>query len=139
MAHALAWAVGLWLAFWPTYSGVSVTPALPGSETTPFSDTLIGVNGLYVIWLLAVPVLLTGLALLALRTANTRRRVGRTILLWVPAVALLGFCAVAILSIGVFYLPAALSLLIAASADCIGSRNDVQETVHSPLGRIEWR
>ena len=69
-AHALAWAAGVWLAFWPTYEGVSVTATLhgePGGEVTRSSATAIEANGLYVTLLLLVPILLTGIALLAFR------------------------------------------------------------------------
>ena len=122
-AHALAWAAGVWLTFGPAYAGVSVTPVLrgdgSGSEATRYTATLIEVNGLYVIFWLLVPVVLTGIALLAVQlTNNSQAR--RKILLWGPVVALLGFCAVAILSVGVFYLPAALALLFAAVTDSRG-------------------
>ena len=113
-AHALAWAAGVWLTFGPAYVGVSVTPVLrgdgSGSEATRYTATLIEVNGLYVILWLLVPVVLTGIALLAVQlTNNSQAR--RKILLWGLVVALLGLCSVTILSVGVFYLPAALALL----------------------------
>ena len=131
-AHALAWAAGVWLTFGPAYVGVSVTPVLRdesetpvlrgdgfGSEATRVTATLVEVNGLYVIFWLLVPVVLTGIALLAVQlTNNSQAR--RKILLWGPVVALLGFCAVAILSVGAFYLPAALALLFAAVTDSRG-------------------
>lgn len=126
-AHAFAWAAGIWLAFGPAYEGVSGTAALPGEpggEATRFTATLIEVNGLYVIWLLAVPILLTGVPLLVIRRPAAGR-VGRKILLWVPAAALLGFCAMAIFSIGLFYLPAALALITAAATDSTGRTSDV--------------
>ena len=115
-SHALAWAAGVWLAFGPIYHGVSATPVLPGEsggEVTRFTATLIEVNGLQVILLLIVPVLLTGIALVAVQLLDAKRT-GRKILLWVSAVVLLGFCAVGIFSIGMFYLPAALALLVGA-------------------------
>ena len=128
-AHALAWAAGVWLTFGPAYEGVSVTPVLrdasetpvlrsdgSGSEATRYTATLIEVNGPYVILGLLVPVVLTGIALLAVQLANNSQA-RRKILLWGPVAALLGFCAVSILSIGVFYLPALLALLCAAATD----------------------
>ena len=131
-AHALAWAAGVWLTFGPAYKGVSVTPVLrdasetpvlrgdgSGSEATRYTATLIEVNGLYVILWLLVPVVLTGIALLAVQlTNNSQAR--RKILLWGLVVALLGLCSVTILSVGVFYLPAALALLFAAVTDSRG-------------------
>ena len=117
-AHALAWAAGVWLAFGPAYAGQSAVPALPGEpggEVTGFSATAVEVNGLQIILLLLVPVMLTGIALLALRLTDSRQT-RLKILFWSPSILLLGFCAIAILSIGAFYLPAAFALLVAAVA-----------------------
>ncbi len=124
VAHALAWVAGVWLAFWPTYEGASVTatlPGEPGGEVIRSSATAIEVNGLHVILLLLVPILLTAITLLGLRLQQTTMR---KILLWSPAVVLLGFCFVAIFSIGMFYLPAALALLVAAIADLGGQEGN---------------
>ena len=115
-AHVLAWVAGLWFVFGPAYQGVSVAPSMPGEpagEVTRHTATLVEANGLWVLWLLLVPILLTGLTLLGIRFTDpgqTRRRV----LLWLPALALLAFCLVGIFSIGLFYLPVALALLVAA-------------------------
>ena len=87
------------------------------------SATAIEVNGLHVILLLLVPILLTAITLLALRLTAKSQAV-RTVLLWSPAVVLLGFCFVAIASIGMFYLPTALALLVAAIADLGGQENN---------------
>ena len=124
VAHAFAWAAGVWLAFWPTYEGASVTAALPGEpggEVIRSSATAIEVNGLHVILLLLVPILLTAITLLGLRLQQTTMR---KILLWSPAVVLLGFCFVAIASIGMFYPPTALALLVAAIADLGGQEGN---------------
>ena len=124
VAHAFAWAAGVWLAFWPTYEGASVTatlPGEPGGEVIRSSATAIEVNGLHVILLLLVPILLTAITLLGLRLQQTTMR---KILLWSPAVVLLGFCFVAIASIGMFYLPTALALLVAAIADLGGQEGN---------------
>ena len=88
-AHALAWAAGVWLTFGPAYEGVSVTPVLSdesatavlrgdgsGSKATRYTATLIEVNGLYVIFWLLVPVVLTGIALLAVQL--TKQQPGQT-------------------------------------------------------------
>ena len=59
------------------------------------------------------PVVMSVLALLAIAFAvpgQTRRKA----LLWTPALALLVFCVVGIFSIGLFYLPALVALLVAA-------------------------
>ena len=98
VAHALAWAAGALLVLAPVYSS---------------GATLIEVNGLHVMWLLLVPVLLTGIALWATRRPGDWRA-RRKAILWGAAGLLLGLCALAILSIGVFYLPAAFALVLAA-------------------------
>jgi hypothetical protein len=121
VAHVLTWVVALFLMFGPVYQGVSETVATPGGvavESTRVTSTLVEVNGLRVLPFLLAPVALTALALLAALITGVgfaRRRV----LLWVSSVLLLGACAVAIFSIGLFYLPAAVALIVSAVA---GSR-----------------
>ena len=127
VAHVLAWAAALWLAFGPLYQGESVALVTPNgveSEPTGFTATLIEVNGLRVLPLLMAPVALTGVALLA-ALVMTAGQVKRKVFLWVSAGLLLGFCAVGIFSIGLFYLPAALAL---AAAAIKGSRRRVLGT-----------
>ena len=98
------------------------------------SATAIEVNGLHVILLLLVPILLTAITLLGLRLQQTTMR---KILLWSPAVVLLGFCFVAIASIGMFYLPTALALLVAAIADLGGQEGNEPDLVsRSSLGPL---
>ena len=124
IAHAFAWVAGNGFAFVPVYQGESVAPALPGEsvgERTWMSSTLIAENGLHVVLLLLVPIFLTAITLLGLRLQQTTMR---KILLWSPAVVLLGFCFVAIASIGMFYLPTALALLVAAIADLGGQEGN---------------
>ena len=114
VAHVLAWATGAWLAFGPVYQGVSATfPGESAGEATRSTATLIEVNGLYVVPLLLVPILLSGIAVWAVRDTDAGR-LGRRVLLWVLAVVLLGLCALSILSIGMLYLPTALAMLVAA-------------------------
>ena len=62
---------------------------------------------------LFVPVILTGLALMAL-LMWPERKVLITLVLWALTVVLLGFCVLAALSFGILYLPAALALMAAA-------------------------
>ena len=121
VAHVLTWGVTLWLVFGPVYQGVSKTAVAPGgvaSESTRFTATLVEVNGLSVLPLLMVPVALTTLALLAALITGVGLA-KRRVLLWVSSVLLLGFCAVAIASIGLLYLPAAVALIVSA---VMGSR-----------------
>ena len=118
LAHAAAWVAFLWLVFWPfAYRGVSIQASPPGSDAAPvvteLSASLIETNGLWVVLPLLVPVVLTGLAYLAVWNLDSRKWT-RSAILWVLAVLTLGFCALGILSIGAFYLPAALALLTTA-------------------------
>ena len=115
-AHALAWAAGVWLAFGPAYQGVSVTP---GGETTRLTATFLEINGLHVLWVLVVPILLTGVGLLGIRLTD-KGETGRKALLWGLVVVLLGFCALGMFSFGWLYAPVALALLVAAATDLGG-------------------
>ena len=124
--HASAWAAGLWFVFGPVYQGVSGTSSVPGEpagEVTRHTATLVEVNGLYVLWLLLIPVLLSGLALLVIRLTDAGQA-RRKALLWISALALLALCLVGILSIGLFYLPTAMALLVAAVADSLNGSAD---------------
>ena len=115
-AHAITWAVALFMVFGPVYQGVAITPATPGgvaSESTRFTATLTAENGLILLLLLLAPMVLTGLALLAVLLTHAGQA-RRKSLLWLSAFLLLGFCAVGIFSIGMFYLPAALALVFSA-------------------------
>ena len=120
-AHALAWVAAVFFAFAPTYSGESSTAVNRGAEsvteTVRYTQTMLEANGPGVIFLLLVPVLLTGIALLAIRFANNSEEKRRAAFIWVPTIALLGLCVLAAMSIGLFYLPAALALLTAAITD----------------------
>ena len=78
-AHGLAWGAGLWMALGPVYQGVSGTPTTPGESATyatRYTATLVEQNGLWVFWLLLVPIMLSALALLtiALTDAGQARR-----------------------------------------------------------------
>ena len=101
LAHALAWIPGLFLAFGPAYSGSS-----NGEYDTA---TLIEVSGLYGVFVLLVPVLLTGIVLRAVWKGNAN-----IALLWGIALGLAGLCVLSAASIGMFYLPAALALVFTA-------------------------
>ena len=106
VAHVLAWTATLFLAFGPIYQGVSST------------ETLLEANGLSALPLLIAPLALTALVTaiaVTIRIKTSTRRVS----LWVAAVLLLLFCAAGIFSIGIFYLPAAVALVVAA---IVGSR-----------------
>ena len=116
VGHGLAWTAGLFFAFGPVYQGESTEPngyVWPGSSS---SSSLVAVNGLFVVLLLLVPITLTSIQLIAIHLTN-KRRMMRNVLVWSPPVVLLGFCFVAIASIGIFYMLSGVALLVAALAD----------------------
>ena len=121
IAHLLAWAAFLGIAFWPySYQGVSATavnvgrPSETASEVVRYSASVTEVNGYWVLIPLFVPVLVTAMALLTLLTWK-ERRAGNTLILWGLAVLLLICCALASPSFGVFYLPAAIASIATAA------------------------
>ncbi len=106
----------------PVYRGATLAATRPGeppAEPVMHSATLIEVNGAGAILPLLIPVLVTGVAVLALYVTRPRRPT-RRILLWIPAIVLMSFCLVAILSVGVVYVPAAIALLCGAVLQSIG-------------------
>ena len=116
IAHVLAWVVVIWLAFGPIYQGTSMVPVAPGEarkEPTRTSASLIEVNGWGVLPIVMIPAALTGLAILTILLTHTGQA-RRKILLWVLTVLLLVFCVLGSFTIGVFYLPSALALLLTA-------------------------
>jgi hypothetical protein len=114
------------MAFGPVYQGVFPTvetrPEGFAIESVEISETLLKANGLSAFPLLIGPVVLTALVVAMLMTTRIKPST-RKVSLWVAAVLLLGFCVVGALSIGMFYLPAALALVVAA---VLGSRGAVQ-------------
>ena len=120
VAHLLAWAAFLWIAFWPnSYQGVSETAvSVDGSgattsEVVRYSASVTEVNGYWVLIPLLIPVLATATALLSLLTWKGERG-GNILILSGTAVILLVFCVLGLLSIGVFYLPAAIGSIVTA-------------------------
>lgn len=122
-AHALAWAAWLWVALWPhSYQGVSATPVQVDElgnvigtverEVVRHSASFVAVNGLWPLLALFIPVVLTGLALMALLTWPGKSP-GRVLVIGGLALALLAFCVLGYLSFGVMYLPASLGLIVA--------------------------
>lgn len=100
----------LFLAFWPySYKGTAVST--DGGVVDETSASLIEQNGMGVLVWLIIPVVL---CLVAFLVTLSRIRGGKVIM-WAMAVLLLLFGLVSILSIGAFYLPAALALIIAAA------------------------
>jgi hypothetical protein len=116
-ALLLAVVAGLWLAFSPGfYQGVSVTASASGEVVRRSEQTsLLAVNGMWALGLLAVPVALAVLGVFG--SARSYR-----FLLWSLAVVLLVFSILSGMTIGLFYLPAAIALLVAAAL-CDSSRS----------------
>ena len=127
VAHVLAWAAFLWIAFWPySYQGVSVNSdhtayvaglgyvdelGVPtGEEVVRLSASFMEVNGFGAVIYMLIPVILTALALLVWNGTRVRN----TLMLGGLATVLLAFCGLGYLSFGIGYLPAALALITAA-------------------------
>ena len=120
VTHLLAWTAFLWLALWAySYRGTSATPvsvdgaSAAATEVVQYSASLTEVNGYWVLLPLFAPVLVTALSLLSL-LAWKGGRVGNTLILGGLAVVLLIFCVLGALSIGLFYLPAAIASIATA-------------------------
>ena len=112
ISHILAWAATLYFLFWPIYGFVNVSPGESGAISIS-GDTLIAVNGLWAALLIVIPVALTAIGLIATLPGSARPRL-MLALRWASFALLLAFCAVSALSIGVFYLPATIAMLVAS-------------------------
>lgn len=106
---ALTVVAGLWLALDPDfYQGATSAVSSSGVVTTTAdSSSLIEENGGWVVGLLCVPV---ALAVLGLYCAVR----GHRVLLWGSGLLLIGFVVVSGFTVGMWYAPAALALLVAA-------------------------
>ena len=90
LAHFLAWAVSLYFAFYPcVYEGATVTTQSGVTiREIGCSGSLVTVNGLRVLLVLAVPVAITGLGLFATISNMVTYEVAR-ILLWASGISML--------------------------------------------------
>jgi hypothetical protein len=88
-------------AFAPTYSGCATTPS--GGEVCGH-ETSFAVNGAWVLVVVSVPVLVAFVAVLVRRRPT---RVVSAVLLWIG-------CVVGMWSVGMFFVPAAILMTIAA-------------------------
>ena len=101
----LALAAGLGLALWPcAYQGIETTGGANPEQQVCAS--VVQANGVGVLGVLALPVLLAVVGLVAVRGRHRW-------LLVVMMVVLVAFCVLALASIGLFYLPATIALIIA--------------------------
>ena len=109
-AFLLSLAAALFLALWPeSYQGTSVTT---DGRVVEYSASLIEENGMDALFWLLLPVAACLWAFLASFSGTTAAKVA----MWLMALLLLLFAWATILSVGAFYLPAALALLLAALA-----------------------
>ena len=108
VAVLLALAAALGMALWPCAYRGSVAETGPGGtfQERQVCATLVEANGAGALVVLALPVLLAGVGLLAALA-------GRRGLLGVVTIALIAFCAAAAASVGLPYLPAAGALFVA--------------------------
>jgi hypothetical protein len=106
----LALAAGAGLVLWPcAYQGIEAQSSPDGTvQERQLCATLIEANGVDALGVLALPVLLAGVGLVAVH----RRRRG---ILFAVVVALVAFCLLALASVGLLYLPAAAALVIAVA------------------------
>jgi len=101
----------------PAYSGESSSASMVGDVTTTTSTTsttatMVQVNGVYVLFLLAIPLGITGLVALLLLF---RDNIGALLSAWALTGLLCAFCVVGMMSIGLFVAPVALALLVACA------------------------
>jgi hypothetical protein len=108
VAVLLALAAALGLALWPCAYRGSVGESGPGGtlQERQVCATLVEVNGAGALAVLALPVVLAGVGLLAAWA-------GRRAILAIATVAVIAFCAAALASVGLLYLPAAAALIVA--------------------------
>jgi hypothetical protein len=110
-------AAALYLAIVPMYGGyVSVTDT-SGMSVAPAPlprSTLAAVNGPGVYLVLILPIALASFPLI------THEPLARSLATWSSAVLLTGFCMISAWTVGGFYTPAALTLLLAATLLTVG-------------------
>lgn len=96
----------------PVYRGESVSS---DGATMSATNTLVGVNGLWVVWLLCIPVVIALTAWVALRLRRSRGGVLGGPLAWSSVALLWAFALIGSASVGLYVAPAALLLTFAAS------------------------
>lgn len=143
-SHLLAWIAFAILVFVPIYQGESVSATSsaatsgtassgtatsgelirgqPEQVTTTLTATLLEVNGWSVLPFVLAPVAISGAGLLGVILGG-RGRVLRRAPLGISALLLLGFFIAGSLSIGMFYLPAALAMAVSWAVS-LGQRRE---------------
>jgi hypothetical protein len=95
----------------PVYSEESSSSA----GTVATTNTLVGVNGLWIIWLLCIPVFLALTAWTGLHFRCSRGSSWGTRVAWSSVVLLSAFALIGSASVGFFLIPTALLLVVAAT------------------------
>lgn len=106
----------MWIALIPdAYKGVAVIQEAGEAprEVTGVTKSFIEMNGLWGVFTLLIPVFIT-LAGFQVSLRVSHHTTYRNVTMWVLFAILLLLCAAGVLSIGAFYLPAAIALLAAA-------------------------
>jgi hypothetical protein len=93
----------------PVYSSTSVSSS---GDVADGSDTLVGVNGVGIVFVLGVPLLATVLVACALWSRSRR---GALAIAWTLTGLLAAFNLLAMLTIGVFVIPVTAALILACS------------------------
>lgn len=97
--------------FAPVYSGESSS----STGTVATTNTLVGVNGLWIVWLLCVPAFLAVMAWTGLHFRCSRGSSWGTRVAWASVVLLWALALIGIASVGFFLIPTALLLVVAAT------------------------
>ena len=116
---AIVWAIGAYVVLlWvPIYGGMRETSSSDGVHTvTRSSATLVAVNGARVYWILAVPVMAA-----VLTNFSWPRRMHRAAIV-VGAVLASAFVVLGLASVGLFFFPSAVALIVAAAVGPSRSR-----------------
>jgi hypothetical protein len=96
----------------PAYQGESASSTGASTHTTA---TLVGINGVWIVWLLCVPLVLAGIAWLALRRGSRAA--------WIPIGVFCAFAIVSAASVGMWLLPPALALVASGYRPAFRSRS----------------
>jgi hypothetical protein len=110
-ALGMALAAAVFVAFAPcAYRGQTAVHPTDGgpTETTTFCRSFFAVNGWRALSAVLLPVVLAGLGVVGARAGWRKAQ-------WLGAVLLVAFCLLTGFSVGLFYMPAAAALVVAAA------------------------
>jgi hypothetical protein len=118
-AVLLALLAAVALALWPcAYQGIEAQDVTGGAaEQGRVCATMVEANGIGVIGVLAVPVLLAGTGLAAVLA-------GWRAVQWIVIVVLAAFCLLSLASVGLFYVPTAVALIVATAGGAVRRTSD---------------